>query len=166
MKMCRNTIGVTIFLLAVMSISTAFAMGPRLHNRHPEAGGMMFEMMKDLELSDEQKASIAGIIRTYRDQMENFMDTLKMHKQEMQGIFFADEFIEEDARESFRRISLTMEDFGVLRLKMFAEIKSVLYPEQISTLKAKMNEKMNMMEKRKGKMHEKMDSWLDQFPAE
>jgi len=111
-------------------------------------GMMGMNMFMDLNLTDEQKEKVQGIITKYRDQRENTSDELHQTMREtMFNAIFAEKFDEEKVREAFQESSATREEMVVQRVKMIAEIKTILDPEQVELLKER---KTQMMEKRRG----------------
>ena len=81
---------------------------------------------------------------SFREQRgPNFLD---MHAA-MTDMLQQEEFDEQEVRELFRQQATQWEEGFVERLKMFAEIKKVLSPEQINTLQEKGDAFIDMMER-------------------
>jgi len=122
---------------------SAFGMHRGMHR-----GMMGMNMFMDLNLSDAQKDQVQAIITKYRDQREDMRDEFRQTMREtMFDAIFAEKFNEENVRQAFRKSSEAREDMVVQKAKMFAEIKTILDPEQIELLKER---KTRMIEKRRG----------------
>ena len=122
---------------------SGFGMHPGMHR-----GMMGMYMLEDLNLSDAQKEQVEAIITKYRDQRENTVDEHhKTMRETMFSVIFDDQFDEGKVREAFRKSSADREEMVVQKVKMIAEIKTVLDPEQVELLKER---KTQMMEKGRG----------------
>ena len=122
---------------------SGFGMHPGMHR-----GMMGMNMLNDLNLSDTQKEQVEAIITKYRDQREDTADEHHNSMREtMRNVVFDDQFDEGKVREAFRKSSADREEMVVQKAKMFAEIKTVLDPEQVELLKER---KTQMMEKGRG----------------
>ena len=111
-------------------------------------GMMGMNMFMDLNLTDAQEEQVQAIITKYQDQRENTADDHhKTMRETMFSVIFDDQFDEEKVRETFRKSSADREEMVVQKVKMIAEIKTVLDPEQVELLKER---KTQMMENGRG----------------
>jgi Spy/CpxP family protein refolding chaperone len=109
---------------------------------------MGMNMLEDLNLSDAQKEQVQAIITKYRDQRANTADDHhKTMRETMCNLIIDDQLDEGKVREAFRKSSADREEMVVQRVKMIAEIKTVLDPEQVELLKER---KTQMMENGRG----------------
>ena len=122
---------------------SGFGMHPGMHR-----GMMGMNMFMDLNLTDAQEEQVQAIITKYHDQRENTSDDHhKTMRETMFSVIFDDQFDEGKVREAFRKSSADREEMVVQRVKMIAEIKTILDPEQVELLKER---KTQMMEKQRG----------------
>ncbi|MDM8551003.1 Spy/CpxP family protein refolding chaperone [Desulfobacterales bacterium HSG2] len=105
--------------------------------------------LMELDLSDAQKTEVADIIKKYRDQTENAVDSLMAAKKNLDTVIHVEEFNEADVRQTFQTIASAQEELVVLMAKIFSEIRPVLTPEQIASL-----------EERRAGRAERMKEWI------
>ncbi len=115
-----------------------------------------------LELSDEQKLTLAQILDNYTGEVETVLNDINAARKEFDSLTQVDEFNEESVRDAFQKFSPALEEAMVLKSKIFAEVKTVLTPEQVGKLEQKRTEMSNKMSKRFEFRLEKLRSWLAQ----
>jgi Spy/CpxP family protein refolding chaperone len=104
-------------------------------------GGPGMPFLEDLNLSSEQREQLFDIAMKYRETMresvENFIDS----RNELMNMVLNDDFDEARARQFYQQNTTAredrQEDHFVQHLKMLAEMKSVLTPEQVEILQEK-----------------------------
>ena len=157
-----KTLSMVLILVMVFS-GMAIAGHGREHGfmKHHRGMGYGLRALLSLDLSDAQKTEVANILKKYRDDMRTSADKLAEAKKNMGEMIHADEFNEAEIRKAFQAISPIKEELVVLRAKIISEIKPVLTPEQIETLKERKAERAEKWKGRKGNKRSKLDSWIE-----
>ena len=89
-----------------------------------------------IDLTDEQRDRIEKIRTDHREQMRGLSDSFRSSRRDsMRALMDTDEFSADKARQVFQEGSAVREEMFVLRAQMRYDIKEVLTPEQIETLK-------------------------------
>ncbi len=157
----------SMVLVIVMVFSGMAIAGKNGHDRergfmkHHRGFGMGLRALLSLDLSDAQKTEVANILKKYRDDMRNAADKLAEAKKNMGDLIYADEFNEAEIRKAFQAMSPIKEEFVVLKAKIVSEIKPVLTPEQVETLKERKAKGKEKRKERMEKKRSKLDSWIE-----
>lgn len=99
--------------------------GPRLHG---------LKTMIQLDLSDSQKLKITSIIEKYDNQRQSLKESLREAKRNLARVLETEQPDEAEIRKALRRSAPIKEELFVMRVKMMAELKTVLTPEQMQLL--------------------------------
>jgi Spy/CpxP family protein refolding chaperone len=136
----------------------------------PGFGGMMFrhgkgkgefpELLKDLNLSDEQRQQLFAIFLKYRDGRRDIVDDFLSTQRDFSKMILTEDFNEEKVRQMFRESTAKFEDFVVSHAKMLAEMKAVLTPEQVELLQKKVPELLDSIQNRIHTGRSLIDPWL------
>ena len=86
--------------------------------------------MLQLDLSDSQKSKMLSIIEKYETERESLRRSLREARGDFTRIFETETFNEDEVRKALRQTAPLKEDLQVMRLRMLAELKTVLTPEQ------------------------------------
>lgn len=111
------------------------------HNGMPLKG-----MLKQIDLTAEQKVEIDTILQTHRAEMPTRQDRGVFHEQQM-TILKADQFSEAQASELIAAKQALRKDKQLKKMKVMHEVYHALTPEQ----QAKMDELFSQRQERKGK---------------
>lgn len=114
-----------LVLVGLMALP-AFA-GPR--------GGGGFRFLRHLDLTGAQKTQVREVAETYRTEMRTRMNDLRSARQALRDIVHGEAFDEAAVRQAHKNVSAQGEELAVLRAKAFADIRPILTPEQLETLK-------------------------------
>jgi Spy/CpxP family protein refolding chaperone len=111
------------------------------------AGGMGpgfpgLKMVMHLDLSDAQRDEIRTIIKKYRAEGQEIREDLASVRENMASVMFADQLDEAAVRSQFKVLAPQMEDLAVLGARIISEVKTVLTPDQIETMKEMRSERM------------------------
>jgi Spy/CpxP family protein refolding chaperone len=131
--------------------------------RMDQRRGKFREVLKELNLSAEQKKEIFSIFMKYRDThkdaRENFLE-IRTQFGNMALEMLKEDFNEEKVRQTYRESTAKMEEFVVTGAKMFAEMKAVLTPEQLELLQQKGSEFLTSMQDHPHARGRMFFSWL------
>ena len=133
MKFNKALVGV-LFLTIVLAGAVAVQAGH--FGRHHRPYGMMgpgldgLKTMIQLNLSDAQKSQILGIIEKYENEKESLKRSLREARENCARALETEPFNEAEVRNALRQSAPIKEELLVMRLKMMAELKTVLTPEQ------------------------------------
>jgi Spy/CpxP family protein refolding chaperone len=125
-----------VFAAAAIVSSAILVQADPFGPGHPPDGPMFpLKMLVSLNLSASQKTEVGEIINRYRDRQEVLHAQLMEANERVQNIINAEALNEEEVRLSFRETSPLMEEVVVLQAKMMSEIKALLNPDQLESLK-------------------------------
>jgi Spy/CpxP family protein refolding chaperone len=110
--------------------------------------------MLQLDLSDSQKSKMLSIIEKYETERESLKRSLREARGDFTRIFETETFNEDEVRKALRRTAPLKEDLQVMRLKMLAELKTVLTPEQRQLFK-------ELRVQRSERVKARCGSWLE-----
>jgi Spy/CpxP family protein refolding chaperone len=108
--------------------------------RHQGAPGMMgpefygLKTMIQLKLTPEQQSQILGIIEKYDTQRKSLKVSLREARRDLARVLQAEQPDENEIKNALRQAAPIREELLVMRMKMNAELKSVLTPEQLQLL--------------------------------
>ena len=134
----RNALTVTLAALIVFALAfsaDAKPFGPAFGNR--EHGGALaaLQTFLALKLTDAQQEQMKSIIAKYQDQGRELKTKMEEARRNTWDVLNAAPLNEGNARNAFRNASTVREEMFILRVKMMAELKSVLTPDQVNLLK-------------------------------
>jgi Spy/CpxP family protein refolding chaperone len=137
MKFNKALVGVlflTIFFAGTVAVEAgrfgrhhgpAGVMGPGLHG---------LKTMIQLDLSDPQKLEIMSILEKYDNQRKSLKESLREAKRNLARVLETEQPDQAEIRKALRRAAPIKEELFVMRVKMMAELKTVLTPEQMQLL--------------------------------
>jgi len=131
-----------VFLFATAIVVDARPFGHNFQNRAMGSELPGLRTFLELGLSDSQQTDMINIINKYRDQGKSLRNSVLMEKKNIRTVLQADKFNEEEVRKAFRKSSEVREEMFMLKLKMMAELKAVLNPEQLTLLKERKSHRM------------------------
>ncbi|UCG14328.1 MAG: Spy/CpxP family protein refolding chaperone [Deltaproteobacteria bacterium] len=138
MKFNKALVGV-LFLTIVFA--GAVAVRADHFGRHHRPHGMTWtglhglKTMIQLNLSDAQKSKILSIIEKYENEREGLKRSLREARENCARELETEPFNEAEVRNALRQTAPIKEELLVMRLKMMAELNTVLTPEQNQLLK-------------------------------
>lgn len=135
----------TLLLAAVLVLaaSAAWAQPRGPHGRFGNPGdtpgfggpGMLRGLMAErLELTDEQRETIQGIIETQRETMRPWHEDMARLGDELEDAIHAEPFDEEAVRALAQQVADVRVEVAVARARVAQEVRSVLTPDQRETL--------------------------------
>jgi len=104
----------------------------------PRGDAMMGPMMRDLDLSDEQRDQIRTLMQGQRAQRQQNWEQRSEYRQQMHQLLMADQFDEAAAKKLIESQSAQHEQQMLERLKLHHQVLSVLTPEQKAEYQQKM----------------------------
>jgi len=130
----NKALAVVLFLTIVLTGAVAVQAGHYGH-RHRSYGmtgpGLHgLKIMIQMDLSDAQKSQMLGIIEKYENEREILKTSLREARRNCARALDTEPFNEAEVRNALRRTAPIKEELLVMRLKMMAELKTVLTPEQ------------------------------------
>lgn len=167
-KRLLKTVALLAIFFAGATTAEAGLFGQRYEKCNNESRFFGMRIIKQLDLSDEQKTKVANIIIKYRDQQKNYAGKMKEARENLMKVMNADLFNEADLRQTHQDASAVREDMLVLKRKVFSEIKTVLEPEQLEELKERRANRREKMRERCDNKDKKsrMDKWLGKYGGE
>ena len=107
--------------------------------RHGQFGmmGSEFHGLKtliQLKLTPEQQSQILGILEKYDNQRQSIKESLREAKRNLARVLQAEQPDENEIRDALRQAAPIREKLLVMRVRMMAELKTVLTPEQLQLL--------------------------------
>ncbi len=112
--------------------------------------GHVGELLKELNLTLEQKKDLFGIAMKYREMHQDTRDEMQAVRKQvattMLDLLNSDEFDEARVRQTFQESATKLEDVVVSGAKMLSEMKAVLTPEQQEILQQKGSEFLEQMQ--------------------
>ena len=133
MKISKALAGV-LFLTIVLSGAVAVEAGHFGRHHGPDSmpghGIRCLKTMLQLDLSDSQKSKMLSIIEKYENERESLKRSLREARGDFTRVLETETFNEDEVRNALRRTAPITEELQVMRLRMLAELKTVLTPEQ------------------------------------
>ena len=153
MKLTKTLAGL---LLMTIVFAGAVSVEAGHFGRHHGHQGMMgpgiraLKTIVQLNLSDSQKSQILSIIDKYENERDSLKRRLREEREEFNRIQKAETFNEIEVRDALRRTAPIKEELQVMRLRMMAELKTVLTPEQRQLFKELRAQRKGWMRARGG----------------
>jgi len=132
----------TVFTAVVLALmftfsSTAMARGfGKFHG--PGHGGPEFKGLRAvmaLNLSDTQREQLSAILEKYDRSRDEARENLMKAHEELALLMHEATFDEQKVRQAHQKVSSVREDMCVQRGNFFAEVRTVLTPEQAALMK-------------------------------
>lgn len=99
----------------------------------PRGGG--FRFLRHLDLSEEQQYKVNEVMENYRADMRIRMNQLRSARQALRETIHGETFDEAAVRQAHAKVAAESAELAVLRAKAFADIRPILTPEQLETLR-------------------------------
>jgi Spy/CpxP family protein refolding chaperone len=157
MKFNKALVGVlflTIFFAGAVAVE-AGRFGR--HHRPPGIMGHGFHGLKtmiQLDLSDSQQSKILSITEKYENERESLEESLGEARRDLARVLEAEQVDEDEIRSALRRAAPIREELLVMRVKMMAELKTVLTPEQLQLLQERKAHRIERLKARSGPVPE------------
>ena len=152
-KFIVSLIGVLILALVGVFSGVAWAGhhggDKSMGGHHKGKGDGPMNFLKKLDLTQEQQDQVDAIMDQHQSEKQVLHENMKNAKKTIREAMHADTFNEEAIRTASKTLSANMEEMAVFRGKVFAEIRSILTPEQIgqlSEMRAKHHKRIKCME--------------------
>lgn len=145
MKLSKALVGalfLTIFLAGAVAVEAGRS---GRHHRHSGTMGPELRTLKtiiQLDLSDSQKSKIMSIIEKYENERAGLKESLREARKNLSRVLEAEPADEKQIRSALRREAPIREELFVQRMKMAAELKTVLSPEQLQLLEQRKAHRM------------------------
>ena len=151
MKSTKALAGV-LFLTIVFAgaVAVEAAHFGRHHRSHHMMGPGVYGLktLIQLNLSDSQESNILSIIEKYENERVTLKKQLGEAREKFTTAVHSETFNEDEVRSAFKRSAAIKEEFLVLRLKMMAEVRTVLTPEQRQLFKEFRSQRMKKVKAR------------------
>ncbi len=157
MKISKTLAGLLLLTIVLAGAVAVEAGHFRRHHGHDSMVGPGIRGLKtmlQLDLSDSQKSKMLSIIEKYETERESLKRSLREARGDVTRIFETETFNEDEVRNALRRTAPLKEDLQVMRLKMLAELKTVLTPEQRKLIKELRTQRIERLKARCG-------TWLE-----
>ncbi len=157
MKFNKALVGVlflTIFFAGAVAVE-AGRFGR--HHRPPGIMGPGFHGLKtmiQLDLSDSQQSKILSITEKYENERKSLKESLREARRDLARVLETEHTDEDAIRNALRRAAPIREELLVMRVKMMAELKTVLTPEQLQLLQERKAHRIERLKARSGPVPE------------
>jgi Spy/CpxP family protein refolding chaperone len=108
--------------------------------------GMMFQQ---LNLTDQQQEQVKAVMDKHQSEMQGFNEKIDAARKAVHEAVHTDTFNETAIRDAHKTLATEMENMAVLRGKIFAEIRPILTPEQLTQVKEMRDRKSEKKQNRK-----------------
>ena len=157
MKFNKALVGV-LFLTIYFAGAVAVEAGRfGRHHRPPGIMGPGFhglQTMIQLDLSDSQQSKILSITEKYENERESLKESLREARRDLARVLETEHPDEDAIRNALRRAAPIREELLVMRVKMMAELKTVLTPEQLQLLQERKAHRIERLKARSGPVPE------------
>jgi Spy/CpxP family protein refolding chaperone len=146
---------VTVLFLTMFFAGAAAVEAGRFGRHHgpPDVMGPEFRSLKTiirLDLSDSQKLKIMSIIEKYENERESLKKSLREARRDLARVLETEKPDEDQIRSALHRAAPIREELLVMRVKMMAELKTVLTPEQLQLLEERKAHRIDRLKARSG----------------
>lgn len=123
--------------LLMVNVTTSFAQ-PQLAGR----GGFFLGqiVLEEIDLSDEQQASIQTILDSYQDKLDNAFEQMRIAHKNLNTLTFSDSSNEESLRIAASELGTQAAELAILQSQVYNAIKALLTEDQLSQLKQELAE--------------------------
>ena len=137
MKFNKALVGVlflTIFFAGAVVVEAGH------FGRHAGPPGIMgpgvngLKTMIQLNLTPSQQSQMLSIIEKYENERESLRESLREARKGLARVLEAEQVDEDEIRSALRRAAPIREELLVMRVKMMAELKTVLTTDQLQLL--------------------------------
>jgi Spy/CpxP family protein refolding chaperone len=153
MKFNKALVGV-LFLTIFFTGAVAVEAGRFGRHHHPSGiMGPEFRGLKtiiQLDLSDSQKLKIMSIIEKYENERASLKESLREARKNLTRVLETEQADEDQIRSALRRAAPIREELFVKKVKMAAELKTVLTPEQFQLLEQRKAHRIGRWKARSG----------------
>jgi len=163
--MKRRAVMLTLMALLVSTAVAAKDMGPPPGG--PGGPGGMFghdpfrgvvRLADELNLSKEQKRSVALILKENREKAQALREAMKTAGRSMGDVMFSAPGDEAKVRQAAQGMAKAGEELAVFMGRVKARVDAVLTPEQ----KAQLAEKRKKFQERRERGWQSLDEWIDE----
>jgi len=127
------------------------------HHRPPDIMGPGFHGLKtmiQLDLSDSQQSRILSITEKYENERKSLKESLREARRDLARVLETEHPDEDAIRNALRRAAPIREELLVMRVKMMAELKTVLTLEQLQLLQERKAHRIERLKARSGPVPE------------
>ena len=130
---------VWVLFLTIFFAGAAVVEAGRFGRHHGQSGmmGPEFYGLKtliELKLTPEQQSQILAILEKYDNQRQSLKGNLREARRNLARVLQAEQPDANEIRNVLRQAAPIREELLVMRVKMMAELKTVLTPEQLQLL--------------------------------
>jgi protein CpxP len=154
MKSLGKNMAAIAAVLAALALVPATAPAYMGDDGPPQAGQHFKSMVKDLQLTVQQKQQLKDIFAKNRPQTGPLMKQFGAERRAMRALIQADDIDEAAIRAQSAKVATIEADLAVQRARVAQEIRTILTPEQIAKakeLQAQRDKKMDERATRPGK---------------
>ena len=151
-KALTGVLFLTIFFTGAVAVDAG-----RFGRHHHPSGimGPQFRVLKtiiQLDLSDSQKLKIMSIIEKYENETASLKQSLREARKNLTRVLETEQADEDQIRTALRQAVPIREELFVQRVKMAAELKTVLTPEQFQLLEQRKSHRIGRRKARSGSL--------------
>ncbi len=125
----------TLFAAALTTAGAAYADTGAMHGRWVARKAEMKKVIAALNLTDAQKTQIKAVAEKYKPEMKPLLKNFRVERKKLAALMNADKIDDAAIRAQVGTISSIGADLAVKRAHEISDLKAVLTPEQMQTLK-------------------------------
>ncbi len=125
----------TLFAAALTTAGAAYAGAGAMHSRWAARKAEVKKVVAALNLTAAQKAQIKTVAGQYRPEMKPLHKSFRVERKKLGALMNAKKIDDNAIRAQVSAISSISADLAVRRAHEIADLKAVLTPEQMRTLK-------------------------------
>ena len=166
MKKMIVYLSIGMFIIGLVTVINAKPFGKfcdyRAKNFGAGCGGFQ-ELMKDLNLTQNQIADIAAILKTIQPEVNGWVDDLREQHKNLAITLHEKGNDATAVRDAYSKVSGTKEEPIVLIGRTFDEVQNLLTEEQIEQLRVSRSEILTKIDDRVDFAQYKMDRWIEKL---
>ncbi len=125
----------TLFAAALTTAGSAYANAGAMHSRWGARKAEARKVIAALNLTGAQKAQMGAVAGKYRPEIKPLLKNLRVERKKLGALMNANKIDDAAIRAQAGKVSSIGADLAVKRAHEISELKAVLTPEQMQTLK-------------------------------
>ena len=109
--------------------------GPGMRGPGGPGGPGMLGIPPGIDLTEEQRTQVRGIMESHRDQMQQVGEKVRTAREGLQALIEADTLDEAAVRAKAAEVGAAEADAAIMQAKIRAEVYQILTPEQLQKVK-------------------------------
>ena len=160
MKIWNRKTGIVTLALVFGLIATtpALAFGPPPHGG--QGGPFGLKMLMELDLSADQRAQVADLIRTQRGEREEHRAQVRTTREAFRSAMETTPFNEDNVRAAFQQMVPAMEDGAIQGARFLSAFRQILTDEQLAAIDTRREQGKEKRREHHQLQERMLDTWL------